>query len=217
MQATGSREFTAGFPLRIGGSRAIGNFSAAAERDFPRIEPGANGRNRLKLSIVVAMAENRVIGRGNRLPWHLPADLQHFKSLTMGKPVLMGRKTHDSIGRALPGRHNVVVTRQPGYTAKGCTVVSSIDSALAACPNADEIMVIGGAELYRELLPLSETIYLTLVHGDFEGDTFFPEIAPAEWRETARVERSADDKNPHPYSFVVMQRRPASQRGTPQG
>ncbi len=169
----------------------------------------------MKLSIVVAMADNRVIGRGNRLPWHLPADLRHFKSLTMGKPVLMGRKTHDSIGRALPGRHNVVVTRQSGYMAKNCTVVNSIDSALAACSNDDEIMVIGGAELYRELLPLCETIYLTLVHGDFEGDTFFPEIAPEEWRETTRVEHPADEKNPHPYSFVVMQRRAAPQRRKP--
>jgi len=160
----------------------------------------------LELSIVVAMAENRVIGKNNQLPWHLPADLRHFKTLTMGKPILMGRKTHESIGRALPGRQNIVVTRQRGYQAEGCTVAQSVDAALAACANADEVMLIGGAQLYRELLPRSTRIYLTLVHAIIPGDTLFPEIDPAVWYETARADHPADEKNAHAFSFVTLQR-----------
>ena len=129
----------------------------------------------MKLSIVVAMADNRVIGQDNRLPWHLPADLKHFKQLTTGKPILMGRKTWESIGRPLPERTNIVITRDPDYQAAGCTVVHSVDAALRAAEPHSEVMVIGGAELYRQVLPEVSTIYLTQVHADVEGDTVFPE------------------------------------------
>ena len=167
----------------------------------------------MKLSIVVAMAENRVIGKGNQLPWRLPADLRHFKTVTMGKPIVMGRKTHESIGRALPGRHNIVVTRQHGYRAEGCTVALSVDAALAACADAPEVMLIGGAQLYRELLPRSSTIYLTQVHAVIEGDAFFPEIDLAEWCESERSDYPADDKNEHAFSFVILQRRTTADFG----
>ncbi len=167
----------------------------------------------MELSIVVAMAENRVIGNNNQLPWHLPADLRHFKTLTMGKPILMGRKTHESIGRALPGRQNIVVTRQRGYQAEGCMVTLSVDAALAACADAAEVMLIGGAQLYRELLPRSTRIYLTLVHAIIAGDTLFPAIDPAAWHETARADHPADEKNAYPFSFVTLQRRKSADRG----
>ena len=129
----------------------------------------------MKISIIVAMADKRVIGHDNRLPWHLPADLKHFKATTMGKPIIMGRKTWESIGRPLPGRTNIVVTRDPRYTADGCVVVHSIDAALQACSGNEEVMVIGGAEFYRQVLPEASTLYLTLVHDEFEGDALFPE------------------------------------------
>jgi dihydrofolate reductase len=160
----------------------------------------------VKIAIVVAMAENRVIGRDNRLPWHLPADLRHFKQLTVGKPVMMGRKTHESIGRALPGRTNIVVTRDHSYQAPGCVVVHSIEGALRAAEGHEEAMVIGGTEFYRQLLPKAERIYLTLVHAVFEGDALFPEITPGEWREVERTDCTADEKNPWPYSFIRLER-----------
>ncbi len=171
----------------------------------------------MELSIVVAMSENRVIGKDNQLPWHLPADLRHFKAVTMGKPILMGRKTHESIGRALPGRQNVVVTRQRGYNAKGCTVALSVDAALAVCADAAEVMVIGGAQLYRELLPRSTRLYLTLVHAVIEGDAFFPEIDPTIWRETGRTDHAADENNGLAFSFVTLQRRTSADSGGPSG
>jgi dihydrofolate reductase len=160
----------------------------------------------MKISIVVAMAANRVIGRDNQLPWHLPADLRHFKQLTMGKPILMGRKTHESIGRSLPGRTNIVITRDEGYSAEGCVVVHSIEAAMEAAGTADEIMVIGGAEFYRQVFPYTDAIYLTLIHEDFEGDTLFPELSDSEWREVERTACEADEKNPHRYSFVRLDR-----------
>ncbi len=128
----------------------------------------------MKIAIVVAMAANRVIGRDNQLPWHLPADLKHFKQLTLGKPVVMGRKTYASIGRPLPERTNIVVTRDRDYEAPGCVVVHSLDEALAAAGEAAEVMVIGGAGIYRQVLPRTDTLYLTEVHAEFEGDTLFP-------------------------------------------
>ena len=160
----------------------------------------------MKLSVIVAMAANRVIGHENRLPWHLPADLQHFKATTLGKPVLMGRKTWESIGRPLPGRTNIVITRDTAYTAEGCVVAHSLGEAIQAAGEAEEIMIIGGAELYRQALPQTDRLYLTLVHGDFEGDTRFPEWQQDEWRETARIDHGADDKNPHAYSFITLER-----------
>jgi dihydrofolate reductase len=160
----------------------------------------------MKLSLIAAMADNRVIGHENRLPWHLPADLQHFKAITLGKPVLMGRKTWESLGRPLPGRTNIVITRDAGYVAEGCVVAHSLEEAVRAAGEAAEIMVIGGAQLYRQALPLADTIYLTLVHAEFQGDTRFPDWQPKEWRETARIDHAADDRNPHAYSFITLER-----------
>ena len=160
----------------------------------------------MKLSVIVAMAANRVIGHANRLPWHLPADLKHFKATTLGKPVLMGRKTWESIGRPLPGRTNIVITRDTAYTADGCVVVHSLDEAIRVAGEAEEAMVIGGAELYRQALPLADTLYLTLVHGEFTGDTRFPEWRQDEWREIGRVDHEPDESNPHAYSFLTLER-----------
>jgi dihydrofolate reductase len=160
----------------------------------------------MKISLILAMGRNRVIGRDNQLPWHLPADLAHFKATTMGKPILMGRKTWESIGKALPGRLNIVLTGQAGYTAEGATVVNSIDNAIAACESADELMVIGGAAVYEALLPVAQKIYLTLVDEEFEGDTFFPQIDEQEWREESREDHSTDDKNAYDYSFRVLKK-----------
>ena len=160
----------------------------------------------MKISIVVAMAANGVIGRDNQLPWHLPADLKHFKQTTMGKPILMGRKTWESIGRPLPGRNNIVITRDNDYTAEGCVVVGSIEAAMLAAGEQDELMVIGGAELYRQLLPRAETIYMTRVHETFDGDTRFPEISNSEWHQVARSDYEADENNPYDYSFIRLER-----------
>jgi dihydrofolate reductase len=160
----------------------------------------------MKISIVVAMAANRVIGQDNQLPWHLPADLKHFRQTTMGKPILMGRKTYESIGRPLPGRTNIVITRDSAYSAAGCEVVNSIDAAIAAAGEQDEVMVIGGAELYRQVLPRADTIYQTRIHEAFAGDTFFPEISNSEWHQVARIDYEADENNPHDYSFIRLER-----------
>jgi dihydrofolate reductase len=160
----------------------------------------------MKLSLIVAMADNHVIGHNNRLPWHLPADLKHFRAITLGKPVLMGRKTWESIGRPLPGRTNIVITRNADYLAADCVVVHSLDEALRAAGSAAEVMVIGGAELYRQALPQADTLYLTLVHGEFEGDTRFPDWQPDDWRETERIDHGPDDRNPHAYSFITLER-----------
>lgn len=160
----------------------------------------------MKISIIVAMAENRVIGRDNQLPWHLPADLKHFKATTLGKPILMGRKTWESIGRPLPERTNIVITRDENYTASGCVVVHSLDAALRAAEHHAEVMIIGGAELYRQVLPQADTLYLTLVHGEFEGDTRFPQWETDAWREVERIDHEADDRNPHAYSFITLER-----------
>ena len=161
----------------------------------------------MRISIIVAMAANGVIGRDNGLPWHLPADLQHFKRITMGKPILMGRRTWESIGRPLPGRTSIVITRDAAYTAPGCVVVHSVEAALqAAADCADEAMVIGGAEFYRQVLPRADTLYLTRIHADFEGDTWFPELDEAEWREVERRDCEPDEKNPYRYSFIRLDR-----------
>lgn len=152
------------------------------------------------------MAENRVIGRENRLPWRLPADLRRFKSVTMGKPVIMGRKTYESIGKPLPGRSNIVVTRDPDYRAPGCQVVHSLEQALEAGAGHAEVMVIGGAELYRQALGRAQRMYLTLVRAEVEGDTLFPDIEPQQWRELERESHRADEKNQYDYDFVILQR-----------
>ena len=158
------------------------------------------------------MAENRVIGRDNALPWRLPGDLRFFKRTTLGKPVVMGRRTFESIGRPLPGRDNVVVTRDPAFSAPGVEVAHSLDEALATARSAArrrqaaEVMVIGGASLYEEALPLAERLYLTLVRAAVPGDTYFPEIDWRQWREFEREDHRADAENPFDYSFLVFTR-----------
>lgn len=151
------------------------------------------------------MAENRVIGLKNGLPWHLPADLAHFKQLTLGKPIVMGRRTWESLPGPLPRRTHVVVTRDPAYRAEGCLVVSSPHAAVAAV-DAPEIMVIGGERLYRAMLPMASRIYLTLVAARPEGDAFFPEWKPACWQETSRVELPRDERNSYDLTFLTLER-----------
>ena len=158
------------------------------------------------------MASNGVIGRDNALPWHLPEDLRYFKRTTLGKPVIMGRKTFESIGRPLPGRPNIVVSRSACRAAPGVTMVDSLASALAsgealaAATGAEELVVIGGAQIYAQALPLASRLYVTEVHASVAGDTWFPSLDPADWRETVREEYPATADNPYPYAFVVYER-----------
>ncbi len=167
------------------------------------------------LTLVVAVAENGVIGRDGDLPWHLPADLQHFKRSTLGKPILMGRRTHESIGRALPGRLNLVLTRQADYAAPGCEIVHTLDQAeaRAAADGATELMVIGGAGLYREALSRADRILLTRVHAEVDGDTQLPAFDLNQWSERSRCRREADAANPFAMSFIELLRRPESAAG----
>jgi dihydrofolate reductase len=159
------------------------------------------------MEIVVAVAENDVIGRRNELPWRLPADLRRFKALTLGKPVLMGRRTYQSIGRALPGRLNLVLSKSAEFSPGDCTVVADLDQAREAAGRGSEILVIGGAQIYRQCLPLTSRIHLTLVHTRVEdGDTFFDGWRGAGWRESFRERHEADEKNSCAYSFVTLDR-----------
>lgn len=164
------------------------------------------------ITLVVAAAENNIIGRAGQLPWgRLPADLRHFKELTLGHPVVMGRKTYDSIGRALPGRANLVVTRQPSWAAPGCeavpSVLAAVERARELAGPAGTVCIIGGGEIYREALPLADVVHLTEVHGTFAGDASFPALPPAAWREETRARHEADAANPYAYSFVTLRRR----------
>lgn len=158
------------------------------------------------ISIIVAVAENGAIGTANRLPWHLPDDLKRFKALSMGKPIVMGRRTFDSIGKPLPGRTNIVVSRQSGLAAEGIVVVHSLDQALAAAGAVPEIVVIGGADLFRQVLPRTDTIHLTRVHAHVAGEVFFPELDPAQWQESALEHHPADARHQYAFSFVTLQR-----------
>lgn len=160
-----------------------------------------------RLEFVVAVARNGVIGAAGGLPWRLPEDLKHFRRLTVGRPVLMGRRTWDSLGRPLPERTNLVLTRDPAWFAPGAVRVGSLAEARAAAGSAPRLMIIGGAELYRATLPDAATIHLTEVHADVPGDVRFPPLDPAEWRETAREDRPADERHAYPYSFVTLTRR----------
>ncbi|MFM5333145.1 type 3 dihydrofolate reductase [Aeromonas veronii] len=163
----------------------------------------------MKISMIAAMAHDRVIGKDNQMPWHLPADLAHFKRVTLGKPVLMGRKTFESIGRPLPGRRNLVISRNPDYQAEGIEVVGSVEAALAllAGSSVEELMVIGGGHLYAEMLPSADCLYLTQIDLAVEGDTRFPAFDDGQWQRVDCESHPADDKNPHPYSFETWQRR----------
>lgn len=162
----------------------------------------------MKISILVAMGENRVIGIENRLPWKLPADLKRFKELTLGHPVIMGRKTFESIGRALSGRTNIVITKNPDFRREECIIAKSPEEALeiAKTRDTDEVFVIGGARIYEEMLSYADRLYITLVQGAFEGDAFFPEIDPRAWKEISREDYPKDLKNPYPFSFLVLDR-----------
>ena len=158
------------------------------------------------VSIIVAADEHGGIGRGGTLPWHLPEDLRRFKALTMGKPIVMGRRTWDSIGRALPGRRSIVVSRQPGLALGGAEVFPSLEDALRAAGDAPEACVIGGADMYRLALRFAETIYLTRVHASVEADTFFPPLDATEWEEVAREERPRDERHAYACSFITLRR-----------
>ena len=160
-----------------------------------------------RVSLIVAMAKNRVIGKNNSLPWHLPADLKHFKALTMEHHIVMGRKTYESIGKPLPGRTSVVVTRNVKYSMPGVIVANSLKAAIAACGEDQEIFVIGGAELYRQAIALADRIYLTEIDANMEGDAHFTELDFNAWQESARVSHSPDEKNRYPYHFVVYDRK----------
>jgi dihydrofolate reductase len=150
------------------------------------------------------MAKNRVIGINNSLPWHLPADLKHFRALTMGHHIIMGRKTFESIGKPLPGRTSVIITRNENYAADGILLASSLNQAISMCAEDSEIFIIGGAELYRSAIEYSHRIYLTEIDAKPNGDTFFIELEPASWQETSRVAHEPDEKNAHAYQFVTL-------------
>jgi len=159
-----------------------------------------------RISIIVAMAQNRTIGINNTLPWRCPADLKHYKALTMGHHMIMGRKTFDSIGKPLPGRTTVVVTRNPELKIDGCIVTHSLNQAIAACTGDEEIFIVGGAELYAQALPLADTIYLTEIQQDVSGDAHFPAFNQEQWREIACEAHTQEAPQPLTYHFVTLQR-----------
>lgn len=158
--------------------------------------------------MIAAMGKDRVIGKDNDMPWHLPADLQHFKKTTLGSPIIMGRKTYDSIGRPLPGRLNIILSRNTKLEVEGCSVVDSLDRALAlAQENAsEEVFITGGAHLYNTFLKDADRLYITLIDETFEGDTYFPDYSQFSWKEVSREDCLADEKNPHNYSFITLDR-----------
>ena len=164
------------------------------------------------MSLVVAMTENRVIGQNNTIPWHLPDDLKFFKRITMGKPIVMGRNTYESIGKPLPGRDNIVITRNPDYQVDGVHVVSSVQEAVElagqlTAPDLEaEMMVIGGQQIFELTLPIADRIYLTELHTKIPGDVFFPKFPHDQWQEIARENRPATPENPFSYSFLILER-----------
>lgn len=161
---------------------------------------------RPRISIIVAMARNRTIGINNTLPWRIPEDLKHFKALTMGHCMIMGRKTFDSIGKPLPGRTSIVVTRNRDLRIEGCSMAYSLEDAIVACENKDEIFVVGGAELYAQALPLTDTLYVTEIQQDVEGDTHFPQFKHTQWQEISREKRHQETPHPLEFHFVTYKR-----------
>ncbi|MGG0791294.1 dihydrofolate reductase [Peribacillus simplex] len=160
------------------------------------------------ISLIVAMDQNRVIGKNNELPWHLPADLQYFKKVTMGHPIIMGRKTFESIGRVLPGRENVIVTRNQDFKAEGCVVLHDIEQIKTFADSRDEeVFVIGGAEIFKEILPVTDRLYITEIHETFEGDTFFPMIDENQWDKISSNSGSIDEKNRYAHDFIILQKK----------
>ncbi len=160
------------------------------------------------ISAIVAMSENRVIGRNNQLPWHLPADLKHFKMMTTGHAIIMGRKTFDSIGKPLPNRTNIIITRNRSFTVPGCIITTSIDEAIqkAVDESSKEIFIIGGTDIFIQSMPHISRLYLTIVHDSFEGDVFFPELNMNEWKEIESILHKADYENKYSYSFLTLER-----------
>jgi len=159
------------------------------------------------ISIVVAIAENNAIGKENKLLWHLPADLRHFKEVTTGHTIIMGRKTYDSVGKPLPNRRNIVITRKSGLEIPGVEVVHTLEEALALCDEQEEVFIGGGAEIYKMAMSLTDKIYLTVVKGIFDADTFFPEIDPNKWEETESISFEPDEKNAFGYTFSTLIRK----------
>ena len=156
------------------------------------------------ISLIAAMDRNRLIGAGNRLPWRLPADMRHFRQLTLGKPVLMGRRTFESIGKPLPKRTNIILTRDPHFSASGCIVAHSVDGALRKATGCEEVMIIGGYSIYEQFLDRAKRFYLTQIHESFRGDVYFPAFELGDWREVRRIKREPDTDNPHSYDFVFL-------------
>jgi dihydrofolate reductase len=156
------------------------------------------------IKIIVATSRNRVIGNDNTLIWHLPADLKNFKRLTTGSAIIMGRKTYESIGKPLPNRRNIIITRDENYKVDNCEIVNSLEEALLIC--FENCFIIGGGEIYKQVLPIADEIYLTLIDEDFEGDTYFPEIKEEEWFEVSKEYFEPDEKNKHKYSFIKYER-----------
>ena len=161
----------------------------------------------MSLSIVVAMDENRLIGKDNKLPWHLPADLAYFKKITTGKSIVMGRKTYDSIGRPLPNRRNIVISRNSKTLITGCEVLTSIDEVLSTTKDEDEVMIIGGASLCEQLLPQVSRLYITKIDGKFDGDVYFPEYNESDWCQVSYESHIADHSNHHAYQFIILERK----------
>ncbi|WP_349254882.1 type 3 dihydrofolate reductase [Thalassotalea castellviae] len=160
------------------------------------------------LSMIVAHANNRIIGKDNDMPWHLPADLAYFKKTTLGKPVVMGRKTYESIGRPLPGRQNIVISRDKNYQAEGVTTVTSVEQALQQAGDVEEVMVIGGGAIYQHCLPAADRLYITHINAEIEGDTQFPEYdVENDWTLVKSEKYSADEKNAFPLDFCLYQRK----------
>ena len=159
------------------------------------------------LSLIAAMSKNHIIGVNGRLPWHLPADMKHFRQTTAHKPIIMGRKTLESIGRPLPKRHNIILTRNPNYQFPGCTIVHSVSEALAAAGDVEECLVGGGYEIYKLFLPRVQRMYLTFVDVEIEGDTSFPTWVPENWVESQRSQVAADERHAYSFSIVQFERR----------
>lgn len=159
------------------------------------------------ISMIAALTPDHVIGKGNDLPWRIPDDLRHFKRTTRGKPVIMGRRNYLSIGRPLPERHNIVMTRDPAFQADGCSIAADADAALAAAGDAEEVMIIGGAEIYRLFLPRADRLYLTWVHAAIDGDTWFPTFHETDWQVVDERQQAPDDNTPYPLHFQTLDRR----------
>jgi dihydrofolate reductase len=160
----------------------------------------------MNVTLIAAMAQNRVIGKDNSLIWHFPDDLKHFKKLTSGHHIIMGRKTFESVGRPLPNRTNIIITRQKDYHAEGCLVADSLDAALALVENDEQPFIVGGAEIYKLALEKANTIELTLIKADYEGDTYFPEFDTSVWKLARGEKKEADDKHAHPFEYLTYKK-----------